>query len=196
MKEAGAESLSFQLLNRNVDQPFKYVATWLIDEWSKIGLHVTQRVVPDGPSGSTQCAAEISTYTTVALRRRRNAPALRSTPDRRRMRSDNRTAIGSRRWPLQSPSSQSRDPLLFRAPWKGVLRWPRSRARGRPRMPPIYSVAVGDRVAPAPPRRSRRAAFPHRAPAKGRTRLRFGALAAHAPPIRRLAASVTRRIRH
>src|SRR5258706_1203512 len=51
LKEAGAESLSFQLLNRNVDQPFKYVATWLIDEWSKIGLHVTQRVVPDGPSG-------------------------------------------------------------------------------------------------------------------------------------------------
>ena len=49
MKEAGAESLSFQLLNRNVDLPLKYVATWLIDQWSKIGLHVTQRVVPDGP---------------------------------------------------------------------------------------------------------------------------------------------------
>ena len=41
MKEAGAVGLSFGLLNRNVDQPFKYVATWLIDEWSKIGLHVT-----------------------------------------------------------------------------------------------------------------------------------------------------------
>jgi hypothetical protein len=49
LKEAGAESLNFQLLNRNVDQPLKYVATWPIDEWSKIGLHVTQRVVPDGP---------------------------------------------------------------------------------------------------------------------------------------------------
>ena len=49
MKEAGAESLSFQLLNRNVDQPLKYLATWLIDERSKIGLHVTQRVVPMGP---------------------------------------------------------------------------------------------------------------------------------------------------
>ena len=49
MKEAGAEGRSFELLNRNVDQPFKYVATWLIDEWSKIGLHVTQRVVPTGP---------------------------------------------------------------------------------------------------------------------------------------------------
>jgi len=37
LKEAEAEALSFELLNRNVDQPFKYVATWLIDEWSKIG---------------------------------------------------------------------------------------------------------------------------------------------------------------
>jgi len=49
LQEAGAEGLSFELLNRNVDQPFKYVATWLIDEWSKIGLHVKQRVVPTGP---------------------------------------------------------------------------------------------------------------------------------------------------
>jgi peptide/nickel transport system substrate-binding protein len=49
LKEAGAEALSFELLNRNVDQPFKYVATWLIDEWSKVGLRVKQRVVPTGP---------------------------------------------------------------------------------------------------------------------------------------------------
>jgi peptide/nickel transport system substrate-binding protein len=49
LKEAGAEGLSFELLNRNVDQPFKYNAIWAIDEWSKIGLHVTQRVVPTGP---------------------------------------------------------------------------------------------------------------------------------------------------
>src|SRR5271169_3618448 len=49
LKEAGAEGLSFELLSRNVDQPYKYVATWLIDEWSKIGLHVTQRVLPSGP---------------------------------------------------------------------------------------------------------------------------------------------------
>jgi len=49
LREAGAESLSFELLNRNVDQPYKYVGTWLIDEWSKIGLHATQRVVPTGP---------------------------------------------------------------------------------------------------------------------------------------------------
>jgi len=37
------------LLNRNIDQPYKYNATWVIDEWSKIGVHVTQRVVPTGP---------------------------------------------------------------------------------------------------------------------------------------------------
>jgi peptide/nickel transport system substrate-binding protein len=49
LKEARAEGLTFELLNRNVDQPYKFVATWLIDEWSKIGLHVTQRVVPTGP---------------------------------------------------------------------------------------------------------------------------------------------------
>ena len=49
MKEAGAEGLSFELLNRNIDQPYKYNGTWVIDEWSKIGVHVTQRVVPTGP---------------------------------------------------------------------------------------------------------------------------------------------------
>jgi peptide/nickel transport system substrate-binding protein len=49
LKEAGAEGLSFELLNRNVDQPYKYVASWLIDQWSKVGLKVTQRVAPTGP---------------------------------------------------------------------------------------------------------------------------------------------------
>ncbi len=49
LKEAGAEGLSFTLLNRNVDQPYKYVAIWVIDEWSKIGLKVTQKVLPTGP---------------------------------------------------------------------------------------------------------------------------------------------------
>ncbi len=49
LKEAGAEGLSFELLNRNVDQPYKFNGTWVIDEWSKIGVHATQRVVPTGP---------------------------------------------------------------------------------------------------------------------------------------------------
>jgi peptide/nickel transport system substrate-binding protein len=43
LKEAGAEGLSFELLNCNVDQPFKYVATWLIDEWSKIAACASRR---------------------------------------------------------------------------------------------------------------------------------------------------------
>jgi peptide/nickel transport system substrate-binding protein len=49
LKEAGQENLTFELLNRNVDQPYKYVGTWLVDEWSKVGIKVTQRVVPTGP---------------------------------------------------------------------------------------------------------------------------------------------------
>ena len=49
LKEAGAEGLSFELLNRNVDQPYKYNGTWLVGQWNKIGLPVTQRVVPTGP---------------------------------------------------------------------------------------------------------------------------------------------------
>jgi peptide/nickel transport system substrate-binding protein len=49
LREAGAQGLGFELLNRNVDQPFKYLGTWVIDEWSKIDLRVNQRVVPTGP---------------------------------------------------------------------------------------------------------------------------------------------------
>ncbi|HYM71891.1 MAG TPA: ABC transporter substrate-binding protein [Stellaceae bacterium] len=49
LKEAGAENLSFEMLNRDVDQPFKYVGTFVVDEWSKVGLKVTQKVVPTGP---------------------------------------------------------------------------------------------------------------------------------------------------
>jgi peptide/nickel transport system substrate-binding protein len=49
LKEAGAEGLTFEMINRNVDQPYKYMGTWLIDQWGKIGLHVTQQVVPTGP---------------------------------------------------------------------------------------------------------------------------------------------------
>jgi peptide/nickel transport system substrate-binding protein len=64
LKEAGAEGISFELLNRDVDQPFKYLATWLVDEWSKIGLKATQRVAPTGPwfeslrSGNFEVALE------------------------------------------------------------------------------------------------------------------------------------------
>jgi peptide/nickel transport system substrate-binding protein len=49
LKEADAEGLKFELTNRNVDQPYKFVGTWLIGEWKKIGLDVEQKVVPTGP---------------------------------------------------------------------------------------------------------------------------------------------------
>jgi peptide/nickel transport system substrate-binding protein len=49
LKEAGHENLTFELLNRNVDQPYKFNALWVIDEWSKIGVKVTQRVLQTGP---------------------------------------------------------------------------------------------------------------------------------------------------
>jgi peptide/nickel transport system substrate-binding protein len=49
LKEADAEGLAFELMNRNIDQPYKYVAAFVMDEWSKIGLKVTQRVIPTGP---------------------------------------------------------------------------------------------------------------------------------------------------
>src|SRR5499427_6462708 len=71
LKEAGAEGLAFELLNRNIDQPYKFVGTWLIDEWSKIGLRVNQRVVPTGPwyeamrSGSFDVVVEASCNSVV-----------------------------------------------------------------------------------------------------------------------------------
>ncbi len=47
LKEAGVpEGFKFVLINRNTDQPYKYVATWLIDQWRQIGLNVEQQVVP------------------------------------------------------------------------------------------------------------------------------------------------------
>ena len=49
LKEAGAENLTFELQNRNIEQPYKYIATWVIDQWAKIGLKVTQKVLPTGP---------------------------------------------------------------------------------------------------------------------------------------------------
>jgi len=46
LKEAGHENLEFVLNNRGVDQPYKVVGTWLVDQWKKIGLKVTQQVNP------------------------------------------------------------------------------------------------------------------------------------------------------
>ncbi|MGI9384223.1 MAG: ABC transporter substrate-binding protein [Methyloligellaceae bacterium] len=46
LKEAGVSDLSFVFNNRGVDQPYKVVGTWLIDQWKKVGLNVTQQVNP------------------------------------------------------------------------------------------------------------------------------------------------------
>jgi peptide/nickel transport system substrate-binding protein len=49
LHEAGQDNLSFELLNRDVDQPYKFNAIWAIDQWAKIGVKATQRVLATGP---------------------------------------------------------------------------------------------------------------------------------------------------
>jgi peptide/nickel transport system substrate-binding protein len=48
LKEAGQSNLKFVLSNRAVDQPYKVVGTWAIDQWKKIGLDAKQDAVPTG----------------------------------------------------------------------------------------------------------------------------------------------------
>ena len=48
LKEAGQENLTFDLHNRAVDQPYRLVGTWLIDQWRRIGVKVTQKAVSTG----------------------------------------------------------------------------------------------------------------------------------------------------
>jgi peptide/nickel transport system substrate-binding protein len=38
LHEAGQDNLSFEMLNRDVDQPYKYIGSFVIDEWSKIAF--------------------------------------------------------------------------------------------------------------------------------------------------------------
>src|SRR5579864_3328193 len=49
LHEAGADNLTFEMLNRDVDQPYKYIGTFVVDEWAKIGVKVTQKIMPTGP---------------------------------------------------------------------------------------------------------------------------------------------------
>ncbi len=50
LKEAGVpEGFKFKLNNRNTDQPYKYVATYVIDQWRQVGLDVEQVVFPTTP---------------------------------------------------------------------------------------------------------------------------------------------------
>jgi len=53
LKEAGHENLKFTLHNRGVDQPYKVVGTWLIDQWKRIGVEVEQWVQPTTPFYAT-----------------------------------------------------------------------------------------------------------------------------------------------
>ncbi len=46
LKEAGAEGIKVDVNNRGVDQPYKVVGTWLIDQWKKVGLQAEQTVRP------------------------------------------------------------------------------------------------------------------------------------------------------
>jgi peptide/nickel transport system substrate-binding protein len=62
LKEAGHENLTFELLNRNVDQPYKFNGLWVIDEWSKIGVKVTQRVLQTGPFIEAVRAGDFETF--------------------------------------------------------------------------------------------------------------------------------------
>lgn len=50
LKEAGVDlSKTYYLNNRAVDQPYKIVGTWLIDQWKQVGLKFDQHVFPTGP---------------------------------------------------------------------------------------------------------------------------------------------------
>jgi len=53
LKAAGASGLKFDFSNRAVDQPYKVVGTWLVDQWKKVGLSAKQRVQPSGPFYAT-----------------------------------------------------------------------------------------------------------------------------------------------
>ena len=46
LKEAGATDLVIDYNNRDVDQPYKVVGTWLIDQWAQIGVKAEQQVRP------------------------------------------------------------------------------------------------------------------------------------------------------
>ena len=49
LTEAGQPSLKVTLWNRAVDQPYKVVGTWFVDQWRKVGMQADQTVVPSGP---------------------------------------------------------------------------------------------------------------------------------------------------
>jgi len=71
LKEAGVENLKFTLANRAVDQPYTIVGTWLIDQWKRAGIEVTQKAEATGPfyaqlrSGNFDVALEFNCKSVV-----------------------------------------------------------------------------------------------------------------------------------
>jgi peptide/nickel transport system substrate-binding protein len=54
LREAGVpDGFTFKLHNRAVEQPYKVVGIWLIDQWRKIGLNVEHWVEPTAPFFAT-----------------------------------------------------------------------------------------------------------------------------------------------
>ena len=53
LQDAGAMGIDFALNNRGVDQPYRIVGTWLIDQWRKVGFQASQRVQPTPPFFAT-----------------------------------------------------------------------------------------------------------------------------------------------
>jgi peptide/nickel transport system substrate-binding protein len=49
LKEAGQTNMKATLWNRAIDQPYKMMGTWYVDQWRKIGVDADQKVVPSGP---------------------------------------------------------------------------------------------------------------------------------------------------
>ena len=49
LKESGHPKLKLSLWNRAVDQPYKIIGTWYVDQWRRIGVDADQKVVPTGP---------------------------------------------------------------------------------------------------------------------------------------------------
>ncbi len=49
LKDAGHPNVKVTLWNRAVDQPYKVVGTWFIDQWRKVGVKADQKVLPSGP---------------------------------------------------------------------------------------------------------------------------------------------------
>jgi peptide/nickel transport system substrate-binding protein len=45
LKEAAADKLSFTFKNRGIPMPYEPMAIWLIDQWRRVGVTVTQQVV-------------------------------------------------------------------------------------------------------------------------------------------------------